>query len=39
VVATLYTALGIDPKTTFVDQQGRPVPLIHDGTAISELLG
>lgn len=39
VVATLYTALGIDPKTTFVDQQGRPVPLIHDGAAISELLG
>jgi hypothetical protein len=39
VVATLYHALGIDPEMTFVDQQARPIPLIHDAGPIPELLG
>jgi len=39
VVATLYHALGIDPSMTFIDQQARPVPLIHDAEPIKELTG
>ncbi|HTE17436.1 MAG TPA: DUF1501 domain-containing protein, partial [Armatimonadota bacterium] len=39
VVATLYHALGIDPETQFVDQQARPVPLIHDAAPIAQLIG
>ena len=39
VLATLYTALGIDPTMTFVDNQSRPIPLIHDADAIPELIG
>jgi uncharacterized protein (DUF1501 family) len=38
VVATLYQALGIDPGTTFIDQQQRPVPLIHDAAPIAKLV-
>jgi hypothetical protein len=39
MVATVYQALGIDPHMTFIDQQDRPVPLVHDGRPIAELLG
>jgi uncharacterized protein (DUF1501 family) len=39
MVATLYHALGIDPHTTFIDQQNRPIPLIHDAEPIAQLIG
>lgn len=39
VVATLYHALGIDPESVFIDQQARPIPLIHDAAPIPELVG
>jgi hypothetical protein len=39
VVATLYHALGIDPGMTFIDQQSRPIPLIHDAEPIAKLIG
>lgn len=39
VLATIYTALGIDPHASFLDYSNRPVPLIHDGAPISELVG
>ena len=38
VVATLYHALGIDPKMVFTDAQGRPIQLIHDKEPIPELI-
>jgi uncharacterized protein (DUF1501 family) len=37
VIATLYHGLGIDPKTEFIDQQGRPITLIPDGEPIRQL--
>ena len=39
VVATLYHALGIDPRRTFIDQEQRPVPLIHDAEPMPQLIG
>jgi hypothetical protein len=36
--ATILTKLGVDPRTTIHDVQGRPHPLC-DGTAIAELFG
>ena len=36
--ATMYGVLGIDPHNLFHDFQGRPVPVLHHGTAIEELL-
>jgi hypothetical protein len=40
LIATLYTRLGIDPATTFLDHLGRPVPIVATGgKAIRELLG
>jgi hypothetical protein len=38
VLATIYRHLGIDPRATFSDLAGRPVPLLHTGQVISELL-
>jgi uncharacterized protein (DUF1501 family) len=38
VLATLYHVLGIDPGMTFLDYQGRPVPLLDDREPIRELL-
>lgn len=38
VLATMYHHLGIDPYTTFPDHGGRPVPLLHEGRVIPELL-
>jgi uncharacterized protein (DUF1501 family) len=35
--ATLYHVLGIDPSMTFLDNAGRPVPLIDDGHPVREL--
>ncbi len=38
VLATVYKVMDIDPKTTFKDHSGRPVPLVDDGEAIKELI-
>jgi len=38
VLATMYRHLGIHPYMTFPDHAGRPVPLLHEGDLISELL-
>ena len=38
VLATMYRHLGIDPRMTFLDHAGRPLRLLDDGEAISELL-
>jgi hypothetical protein len=37
--ATIYHALGIDPDTRLPDPQGRPVPLVDDARALTELFG
>jgi uncharacterized protein (DUF1501 family) len=38
VLATLYHVLDVNPATTFLDYQGRPVPLLDDREPIRELL-
>jgi hypothetical protein len=38
VLATLYRHLGIDPATTFLDYQGRPIHLLEDWATIAELV-
>jgi uncharacterized protein (DUF1501 family) len=39
-LATIYRHLGIDYETTTVpDQTGRPMPIVHNGRAIPELVG
>ena len=38
VLATMYQHLGIDPYTKFPDHSGRPVPLLHEGQVIPELV-
>jgi len=38
VLATMYRHLRIDPQRTFLDHSGRPVPLLHEGRVISELI-
>ena len=38
VLATVYKVMDIDPKLTFKDHSGRPVPLVDDGEAIKEIL-
>lgn len=39
LAATLYTLLGVSPHTVLRSADGRPVPLISDGSVIGELLG
>jgi hypothetical protein len=39
VLATLYASLGIDPKTSFTDNVGRPLDLIPDQDPIPQLIG
>jgi hypothetical protein len=39
VLATIYHALGIDPKKEISDMFGRPTPLLDDGESITELTG
>ena len=36
--ATIYTAMGLDPKLHLLDHSGRPTPAIEDPTPIHELL-
>src|SRR5262249_16709930 len=38
VLATVYHLLGIDPATTLIDRTGRPVPLVPEGTVVTEML-
>ena len=37
VLATIYRHLGIDRHHAFVDQTGRPIPVLHEGEAIAGL--
>ncbi len=39
ILATAFHLLGIDPRTTVEDRQGRPVPIAGDGVLREELLG
>ena len=36
--ATVYHVLGIDPRQTFNDHTGRPIPILDDGRAIAEVI-
>jgi uncharacterized protein (DUF1501 family) len=38
LMATVLHVLGIDPRTQFVNQAGRPVYMVEDGKAIEELV-
>jgi uncharacterized protein (DUF1501 family) len=38
VLATLYHVLGIDPATTLLDHQGRPIALLDDREKVVELI-
>jgi uncharacterized protein (DUF1501 family) len=38
LLATVYHVLGIDPKLTFKDHTGRPVPILDEGEPIAELV-
>src|SRR5262249_18201137 len=38
VLATVYRHLGIDPKFTFLDPSGRPVPILGEGEPFAELI-
>lgn len=38
VWATVYRNLGVDPQQTFVNNAGRPVPILPSGQPIAELL-
>jgi arylsulfatase A-like enzyme len=38
VLATIYRVLGIDPRTEFLDRQGRPIPMLPSGDPIKELV-
>ena len=39
VLATIYHCLGINAAQTLINQVGRPVPILPNGTPISELIG
>ena len=38
VWATVYKNLGVDPQQTFINNAGRPVPILPHGKPIAELL-
>jgi hypothetical protein len=38
ILATIYRLLGVDPHTTLTDRSGRPLPLVADGSVVSELV-
>lgn len=38
VLATIYHLVGIDPEIALPDQLNRPVPLVHDGKVVPEML-
>lgn len=39
LAATIYHALGIDPERRLPDTQGRPVPILEEGTPLTALFG
>ena len=39
LAATIYSALGIDPDLRLPDAQGRPTPLIEEGTPVDAIFG
>ena len=38
-LATVFTAVGVDPKTENRTWDGRPIPLVKGGKAVEELVG
>ncbi|MSR57677.1 MAG: DUF1501 domain-containing protein [Planctomycetaceae bacterium] len=38
ILATIYHLVGINPDSTLDDRLGRPVPLVHDGQIVTEML-
>jgi hypothetical protein len=38
ILATLYHLMGIDPHTMLADRTGRPLPLVPDGSMVTEML-
>jgi uncharacterized protein (DUF1501 family) len=38
VLATVYHVLGINPKQTFMDLTGRPIPILDSGQPIREII-
>lgn len=38
ILATIYHVMGVDPKVTFPDHAGRPIPILSAGEAIRELI-
>ena len=36
--ATIYHLLGINPKEEFLTAEGRPIPIINNGSIIKELM-
>jgi hypothetical protein len=38
VLATIYHLVGINPEQTLPDRLNRPVPLVHDGKVVPEML-
>ncbi len=38
LLATVYHVLGIDPKLTFKDHSGRPIPILDEGEPIAEAI-
>ena len=37
-MATVYHVLGIDPRQTFNDHTGRPIPILDEGRPIAEVI-
>lgn len=38
ILATVYHVLGIDPRQTFLDNSGRPIPILDSGAPIQEII-
>ncbi len=38
VLHTLYAVLGLDPTLHFNNPAGRPIPILNDGSVITELV-
>jgi arylsulfatase A-like enzyme len=38
ILATLYHMMGIDPHIMLTDRSGRPLPLVPDGSVVTEML-
>ena len=38
-LATVFTAVGVDPKSENRTWDGRPIPLVKGGTVVEELIG